>query len=187
VISRWFRHLRTLWPGAGIWLPLPFVLWSGGSLVAGSRRWEHVAILLGVPLLAYASIATKRLFLGLLPIGLLGLVYDAMRFVKDLGVTESRVHVCDLRAIDMGIASVMVGGTRGTVHDWIRVHTSPVFEVICAVPYGTFIFLALGFAVFLYWRHYERLRLFGWAFLLVGPALVLPRARLRGRSGRASE
>lgn len=163
-------HLRTLWPGAGIWLPLPFVLWSGGSLLAGSRRWEHVAILIGVPLLAYAGAATKKLFLGLLPMGLLGLVYDAMRFVKDFGVTQERVHVCDLRAIDMRIAGVTVGGVRGTVHDWIHAHTSAALEVACAVPYGTFILLAFGFAVFLYWKDYERLRRFAWAFLIVNLA-----------------
>ena len=163
-------HVRALWPGVGIWLPLPFVLWSAGCLAAARGRPEHVLLLVVVPLLAYASVATKRLFVGLLPIGLLGLVYDAMRFVKDVGVTPDRVHLCDLRAIDMRIASVMVGGERGTVHDWIRAHTSPALEVMCAVPYGTFIFLALGFAVFLYVKDYERMRLFGWAFLLVNLA-----------------
>ena len=133
-MKRLALHVRALWPGAGIWLPLPFVLWSAGALAMGSRRWEHALALVGVPLFAYASVASRRLFLGLLPMGLLGLVYDAMRFVKDVGVTPQRVHVCDLRAIDMAIASVMVGGARGTVHDWIQVHTSLPVEVMCAVP-----------------------------------------------------
>jgi hypothetical protein len=142
------------------------VAWSLACIVAGVGRWEHVALIVGVPPLAYVSAASKRLFLGLLPMGFMGLLYDAMRWVQDLGVTVDRVHVCDLREIDISIASVMVNGERGSVHDWIQLHPSTAFEVICAVPYGTFLFVAIGFAIYLYRRNYERMRLFGWAFLL---------------------
>lgn len=170
VLSALVRHVRGLWPGAGVWLPLPFVVYSLGCILSGHGRWEHVAMASGVPLLAYASAASKRLFVGLLPMGILGVVYDAMRWVKDLGVTPARVHVCDLRAIDMRIASTTVGGERASVHDWIQAHTNPVLDVLLAVPYGTFLFVTIGFAVFLYRKDYERMRLFGWAFLLVNLA-----------------
>jgi membrane-associated phospholipid phosphatase len=169
-LERVVGHVRGLWPGAGVWLPLPFVAWGAGCILAGFGRWEHVALVFGVPLLAYASAASKRLFIGLFPMGLLGLVYDAMRFVQDLGVTADRVHVCDLRAIDMKIASVVVNGERGTVHDWIQQHPSTTLELIGAVPYGTFLFVAIAFAVYLYVKSYERMRLFGWAFLVTNIA-----------------
>jgi hypothetical protein len=166
-VTRALRHVRTLWPDAGVLLPLPFVLWPLGCVLAGLGRWEHAAIMTGVPALAYASERSKRLFLGLLPFGVLGLVYDAMRFVKDVGVSTERVHLCDLRAIDMRIASANVGGARGTVHDWLQAHDSLPLDLLFAVPYGTFLFVAIAFAIYLYVKDYQRMRVFGWVFLLV--------------------
>jgi membrane-associated phospholipid phosphatase len=165
LIGRARRHVRRLWPDGGAWLPLPIVLWPLGWILAGKGRGEHVVMLLLVLGLAYAAPWTKKLFVGLFPIGLLGVVYDAMRFVQNVGVTPGRVHDCDLRAIDMAIASVNVNGTPGSVHDWFQAHTSTALDLICAVPYGTFIYVALAFAVFLYLKDYQRLRAFGWTFL----------------------
>jgi hypothetical protein len=164
------RHVRGLWPDVRILLPLPFVVWGAAWLAAGHGRVEHAVIMLGVPLLAFASAGGKRLFLGLLPIGLLGLVYDSMRFVTNVGLTKERVHLCDLRALDMRIASASVGGERGTVHDWAQAHPSTTLDLISAVPYGTFIFVIIGFAVYLYAKDYPRMRLFGWAFLVLNLA-----------------
>lgn len=166
-LSRARAHVRRLWPGAAVWLPLPFVAWSLGCILAGQGRWEHVAIAVVAPLLAFTSAASKRLFVGILPMGFLGLVYDAMRWVKDVGVTPARVHLCDLRAIDMRIASATVDGERGSVHDWLQQHSSTTLDLIGAVPYGTFLYVAIGFAIYLYVKDYERMRLFGWAFLVV--------------------
>ena len=163
-------HVRGLWPGLGALLPLPFVAWSLGCMLSGHGRWEHVGIVVVAPLLAFTSVASKRLFVGILPMGFLGLVYDAMRWVKDVGVTPERVHLCDLRAIDMRIASATVGGERGSVHDWLQLHSSTPLDLICAVPYGTFLFVAIGFAIYLYVKDYQRMRLFGWSFLIVNLA-----------------
>ena len=165
-LSRALAHVRRLWPGPGVWLPLPFVAWSVACIALGQGRGEHFALILVAPALAYASTASKRLFIGILPMGVLGLVYDGMRWVKDLGVTASRVHVCDLRAMDMRIASATVDGQPGSVHDWLQLHSSTALDLICAVPYGTFIYVAIGFAIYLYVKDYERMRLFGWAFLV---------------------
>lgn len=169
-LARAAAHVRRLWPGPGIWLPLPFVAWSLGCILTGSGRVEHVALLFVAPLLAYTSAATQRLFVGIVPMGFLGLVYDAMRWVKDLWVTADRVHVCDLRAIDMRIASATVGSERVSVHDWLQLHSSTALDLIFAVPYGTFLYVAIGFAIYLYVKDYERMRLFGWAFLAVNLA-----------------
>jgi inositol phosphorylceramide synthase catalytic subunit len=169
-VTKLLRHVRQLWPGAGIWLPAPFVLWTLGWLAAGKVRWEHVLLGVLVPVLAYTSAKTKRLFIGLLPFALLGLIYDAMRWVKNVGLTPERVHLCDLRALDMRIASVTVDGAPGTVHDWVQAHTSPALDVACAVPYGTFIYVTVAFAVFLYAKDYARMRMFGWTFLILNIA-----------------
>lgn len=167
-MARALRHVRSLWPGPGIWLPAPFVLWTIACVAAGTARWEHTLFLFVVPLLAYANAWTKRLFLGLLPIGLLGIVYDGMRYVKDVGVTPERVHLCDLRAFDMQLFSLSVaGGARESVHDWFQAHPSTALDLVCAIPYGTFIFVAFGFAFFLYVKDFPRMQRFGWAFMLM--------------------
>jgi inositol phosphorylceramide synthase catalytic subunit len=170
IVNKIQAHIRKLWPGWGILLPLPFVLWGVGCFLAGERRWEHWAFMIGVPLLAYTNEKTKKLFVGLFPVGLLGLIYDAMRFVKNVGLSEETVHVCDLRAIDMKIASVSVNGTQGSVHDWLQQHSRMWLDILCAIPYGTFIYIILVFAIYLYIKDYKQMQLFGWTFVLLNVA-----------------
>ena len=163
MVAALIAHVRRLWPNGGAWLPVPFVAWPLFCLLIGEQRGEHLAFALLVPALAYATPQTKRLFIGLLPFGLLGLVYDSMRYVKDLGVTPARVHVCDLRAID----ARFFGVGDGTLQDYFQAHATDFLDRLCAVPYGTFIYVSLAVAVWLYVKDYEGLRRFGWTFLLV--------------------
>lgn len=170
-MSRLVAHVRGLWPGIGITLPLPFVLWALVALARREFRGEHLAFLILIPILAYATPATKKLFVGLYPVGLLGLVYDSMRFVKNWGLTEGRVHDCDLRAIDMAIFDVdLGGGARGSVHDWLQAHATAPLDLLCAVPYATFLYAAIGFAGFLYFRDYPAMQRFAWTFLALNLA-----------------
>lgn len=159
-------HIRKLWPNGGAWLAAPFVLWPLFCLAIGEARFEHLVFVVGVPLLAYTNAWTKKLFVGLLPFGLLGLVYDTMRYVKDVGVTPSRVHLCDLHALD----ARLFGSSGESLQDWFQKHPSDVLDRICAVPYGTFIYVSLAVAIWLYVKDYEGLRRFGWTFLLVNLA-----------------
>jgi hypothetical protein len=140
------RHVRTLWPGLGILLPLPFVAWGLSRMMHHALRWEHVALIIIAPVLAYGNERTRRLFVAVLPLGLLGLTYDAMGIVRDLGVTAARVHDCDLRAIE----SSFFGRPGWTVQDWFQAHPSSWLDRLCAIPYGTFLFAVVAFAVFLY-------------------------------------
>lgn len=163
-------HVSSLWPGASWPLPLVPLLWPLSRLLSGELRGEYLLILVGVPLLAFSTAATKRLFWGLYPFFLLGVIYDSMRFVKNLGLTEQRVHVCDLRAVEMTLFSVDTHGVRGTVHDWVQAHPSLLLDVLAAVPYGTFIVATLAFSVFLYTKDHDAMHRFGWAFLVVNLA-----------------
>jgi len=143
--------------------PLPMLAWVLWRAAEGERRWEFLLFLVVAPALAWTGPRTRKLFWGLYPFALLGLVYDAMRFVKDIGVTPARLHICDLRALD----SRWFGFADGTtLHDWLQAHPSPILDAICAVPYGTFIEVALAFAIYLYVKDYEAMKRFGWTFLL---------------------
>ncbi len=146
----------------------PFVLWPLYILSQGEVRWEMIASMVLVPTLAFTR---RRLFTGLLPVGIVAFLYDAMRLVKDVGLSLERVHVCDLREAEMALFGVSYGGGRmGTIHDVVQAHPSLVLDVLCAVPYGTYIFAVLGAAVFLYSKDFHRLQRFTWTFLLLNVA-----------------
>ena len=172
LIERFSRHVHALWPGANLLAIAPFLGWFTWTVViSGERRFELFLITAACLILSLTSARTKKLFLGLYPIGLLALVYDSMRYWKSIGVTAERVHICDLRSIDMSILSVDLGnGARGSIHDWFLVHHATVLDVICAIPYGTFIYVDIAFAVFLYTRDYKAMQRFGWTFLLLNIA-----------------
>lgn len=167
---RLVRHVRQLWPGPGRWLPLPFILWALACVVQGERRWELGVFAVGMPLLAYATANSKRLFVGILPMALLALTYDAMRYVRNVGLTAERVHVCDLRAIDMQLASVRIDGVPGSVHDYLQLHATKTLDLLCAIPYGIFLYVTVAFAVTLYVRDYARLQRFAWTFFILNIA-----------------
>jgi membrane-associated phospholipid phosphatase len=166
--------MRTLWPRWTLLPAAPFVLWcSYLLLVRGEARWELVAILIGAPLLAYASQRTKKLFVGWLPFMLVGLLYDAMRFVQDWGVSASTVHVCDLRAYELSLFGSYgrgPGGGPGTLHDWLQAHASTFADAYFAIPYGSYIFVALGYGVYLAYTDHAALQRYGWAFFVLNIA-----------------
>ena len=109
------------------------------------------------------SLLSRPLLRALAPFAILGLAYGAMRFVRGVGVTPARLHVCDLRALD----ARWFGAGGSTVHDWFLANPSWVLDAICAVPYASFLLVAFGFAVYLYARDQAAMERFAWTFLLV--------------------
>jgi hypothetical protein len=165
--ARLVQHVRRLWPGAGWLLPLPFVAWTASRLVEGEVRWEQIALGVIMPALAYWNERTRRLFATVMPLALLGLLYDGMRYVRDVGLSPSRVHVCDLRGVD----AALFGRPGWTVHDWLQAHPVAWLDRLCAVPYGTFLFVTVAFALWLYLRAPREAALrFSWTFLVMSAA-----------------
>jgi hypothetical protein len=158
-------RFRRLWPGNSALLLAPIVAWPAYWLARGETRWEYVAYVVVVPTLALASARTRTLLIGLYPMALLGFLYDAMRFVKNVGLSEASVHVCDLRDAEIRWFGVRVDGAVVTVHDVLQRHATPWLDAVAAVPYGTFLFAAIGFAVFLARRGDAPFRRFTWTFL----------------------
>ena len=163
-MKRLWLHLRTLWPGWTILAPLPFLAHAAWALSRHAFGWENAGVIVLVLGLFAVGPRTKRLLLGAYPIGLVGLLYDAMRVVKNVGVTGGTVHLCDLRAIEITLFGVKMNGQRGTLHDWFQAHPSPVLDGLCAIPYGTFIFVSFACAIWLYIRDYPRMVRFAWCF-----------------------
>jgi prepilin signal peptidase PulO-like enzyme (type II secretory pathway) len=116
-LERLLAHVRALWPRYPYLPALPFWLLALFWLAQGKLRWDHLAVAAFATFMSYWSLWTKRLYLGILPIGLVGILYDTMRIVKNVGLTKDNVHVCDVRAIDQRFFGVTLNGVRSTWHD----------------------------------------------------------------------
>lgn len=170
-LPRAWGHMRALWPRWTLLPPLPFVLWAGVQAARGSLRLEHAAMALAALALTYGNAKTRRLLIGIYPVGLVGVIYDVMSVVKHrFALGAHAVHLCDLRAAELRLFPVSIGGVAVTTQDFFQAHTSPWLDVVCSVPYALFIYAVLGFGTYLYFKSYDSLRALGWAFLLVNIA-----------------
>ena len=169
-LTRFVRHLRALWPGLSILAPVPFVIHGAWALSRHLFHWENLAVLAAALGLFAVGPRTKKLFLGVYPLGLVDLVYDTMKVIENVGVTPERVHLCDLRAHEIALFGITMNGAPATVHDWFQAHATPTLDRICAIPYGTFIFVCFGCAVWLYVKDYAAMQRFTWSFLALNVA-----------------
>ncbi len=113
---------------------------------------------------------SQKLLLGAYPVGLVGLLYDSMKVVENVGLSPSEIHLCDLRARELSLFGVTMNGRQVTLHDWCQAHSSPLIDAICAVPYGMFIVVCAACAVWFYVRDYPRMVRFGWCFFALNIA-----------------
>jgi inositol phosphorylceramide synthase catalytic subunit len=165
-----WRHLRALWPGFTILAPLPFFAHGIWAVSRHQFHWENVAILVTAVALFSIGPRTKKLFIGVYPLGLVGLLYDTMKLIENVGVTEQSVHLCDLRAHEIQLFGITMNGRPATLHDWFQAHSSPFLDRLCAIPYATFIFVCMGCAVWLYFKDYPAMLRFTWCFLALNVA-----------------
>jgi inositol phosphorylceramide synthase catalytic subunit len=162
-----WKHMRGLWPRWTLMPVAPFVLWTLFWIARGQVRWDHLAVCGIAAVMAYWNKTSKRLYFGVLPLGLVGLLYDAMRFVKNVGLSQDTVHVCDLRAIELRLFGIDVGGIRQTLHDVAQAHAVRALDVFFAIPYGVFLYAVFGFEVYLFLRNYTAALRFTWGFLIL--------------------
>jgi hypothetical protein len=164
-------HLRSLGPTWTHWTVLPLIGWPL-FVVLGLRelRWEFMAMVPVVLAMAFYGPRLRKLYVGLYPLATVAVVYDAMRFVKNIGISPENIHVCDLREHELALFGVGSGASRMTLQDFFLVHHWDWLDVYCAVPYGTFIFVSMVFGVFLYLRSFVALQRYGWTFLCMNLA-----------------
>lgn len=169
-MTRAWKHVRALWPGPSIALPLPYLALAALALAQRRFRWDHAAVVIVALALFVIGPRTKKLFLGAYPCGLVAVFYDAMRTVENVGLTPGRVHLCDLRTVEARFFGTTMGGERVTWQDWFHVHHWPAVDLLCAVPYGTFLFVIMATAVVLFVRDYTRMLRFSWCWFALNMA-----------------
>jgi membrane-associated phospholipid phosphatase len=95
------------------------------------------------------------------------LLYRAMGRVQNAGLGAGRVHLCDLRALEMRVAGLTVHGQPATVHDWLQRHATLPLDLLCAFPYATFIVVCVAFGLFAALRDPHHAQRFAWGFLVL--------------------
>ncbi len=167
-ITRTWGHMRSLWPRWTLLPPAPFVLWCLYRFAHGVFRWDLIVAFVLALVLSYTNRSTKRLLIGAYPAMLVAVLYDSMSLIEKVGLSKpSSVHLCDLRAHELAWFGFTSGGVRMTPGDWLQLHHRTVLDVIAAIPYGTFIFVVIGYAVYLYFRDFTGLQRFAWSFLIL--------------------
>ncbi len=165
-MSRFLRHIRSLGPAWTHWTTVPLLLWPAYVVLwRHELRWEFMGFWWTIPVLAFTGPRTRKLYVGLYPLATVAIVYDAMRFVKNVGITAANIHVCDLRDHELALFGVGSGASRITLEDYFLEHHSDLADLYFAIPYGTFIYVAIAFAVFLYWKSFVALQRYAWTFL----------------------
>jgi inositol phosphorylceramide synthase catalytic subunit len=152
-------------PHASLWLTLPFVAYAVYSAVRADLRVEHGLMIAAVAVLSLIGPRARSLLYGLYPFALVGLLYDGMRPLQDLGVTESRVLVCDLRNLEARLFGwTAARGGPFTLHDWFQAHRVTALDLVCAIPYATFILWCVAGTIFLYVKDRAAMKRFAWGF-----------------------
>jgi membrane-associated phospholipid phosphatase len=154
-------HLRRLW---GRWWILPGGLPVAYTLIVavlGDLRIDHVAVALAACSLAYISSSSRRIYRLLLPYLVVAIAYDAVRYPRAWLVTPERVLGCDLRSLELAL---FPAGSDMTWPEWFMTHHVPALDLVCAVPYLAFIYVVLGYALFLHFVDPPRAGRFLWAY-----------------------
>ena len=169
-LTRVRAHLRELGAPWTHWTVVPIMAWPLYILLRGELRWEFFALIVVTPLMAFYSKASRSLYVGIYPLPVTAILYDSMRFVKNIGVTPARIHVCDLRGYDLSLFGVNTAAGRVTLQDYFLDHASSAADLYFAIPYGTFIFVSVLFAGYLFWKDRAGLQRYTWTFLVLNIA-----------------
>jgi len=90
--------------------------------------------------------------------------------VRNVGVSVERVHICDLRQHELDLFGITSGGVKMTLQDYFLKHSSSFLDLYCAIPYGTFIYVSVLFATFLYFKDFVALKRYTWTFFMMNIA-----------------
>jgi membrane-associated phospholipid phosphatase len=155
---------RALW-GAWWFAPLVPALFALVLFLApwGQLRPEHVALGVVTVLLGYWGPRSKRFLVDIAPFIAVGLGYDLVRYARPFAVTEGRVLGCGLRQAELSLFGV---GPNTTFGEFLASHHTPAFDLLFAVPYTIFVYLAFGYAAYLFWRDRPRMRRYLYAFAI---------------------
>jgi inositol phosphorylceramide synthase catalytic subunit len=148
----------------GALLPLIPALYAVLLLVFdGDLRTEHVAVGIACLVLGFFGPRSAALYRDLLPFVLTGIGYDLVRYARAVFVTPDRVLGCGLRDAELSLFAVAPGVSLPA---WFGARALPALDLLAAVPYVAFTYVAFGYAVWLWFKDRGRMRWFLWSFAI---------------------
>jgi inositol phosphorylceramide synthase catalytic subunit len=171
-MSLW-THSKALWPRYTLLPVIPLPLYTAFMASQGMLRWDHVALTVIFVGLAYAHPKTKAFLVAFMGFFLTGIVYDAGRFIRDLGVTEERVINCGLYKFERAWFGIVSAGQRITLQDYFLSHNHPAADAFFALPYGCFIGVTALYAFYLWFVDRRACSRFSWAFFVLNMMGIL--------------
>jgi hypothetical protein len=144
-----------------------FSYWALLMVALGMFRWDHL-VAAGVALLvAFSGEKGMRFFKAFAGFAVVGWMYDASRFIRDMGVTPDRVLLCNLREIEAAIFGITADGRRQTLQDFFFAHHQIAADVFFSAPYGLFVYIAAAYAVYLFVKDERACARYCWAFCIL--------------------
>ncbi len=141
-------------------VPVLYVLVIAGI---GDLRVEHVGLLVVVLALSAFGPRSRAFLSDITPYVLVAIGYDMVRYARHVFVTSDRVLGCGLRELELSTFAVAPGTT---LQDWFQRHHTPFWDLVFAVPYTVFAYLALIYSAYLYFVDRPRMRRYLWSFAI---------------------
>ncbi|MGK5089661.1 phosphatase PAP2 family protein [Bdellovibrionota bacterium FG-2] len=114
-------------------------------------RSDHIWVGIIWATLYYLGPLVQSLYRFLLPLILLGVVYDSQRFYSDY--IRAAVHVWEPYAFDKLLFGISTASGILTPNEWFQLHTHPVLDFVTGFAYLFFITIFVGIcAYFSFWK-----------------------------------
>jgi len=134
----------------------------------GLLRVEH-ALVAALIVACFASPASRRFAVLLMPMALVGILYD----VQKVFVIEMPVHVAGPYLVEKAIFGIPTAAGRVNPNEIFLGWHTDWLDVLTAFPYLTYIFEAIALFLYFFMRDKERCWRFGWVFFAVNIAGML--------------
>lgn len=153
-------------PREGLVIGVALAVWLAVTALCVGFRPEHLYIALFLGVMLFATSATRRLVVALLPFIVFGISYDWMNILPNY-----EVNPVDIRALyeaERSTFGIAVQGAVLTPNEWWALHTSPVLDFMAGCFYLCWVPVPILFGVWLYFnRQYDVYLRFALVFLLV--------------------
>ena len=127
----------------------------------GDIRLEHVIVASLTIGLGVIGGKARRFMVDMTPYLVLAVGYDMVRYVREAVVVRpEQVLGCGLRNAELALFSIAPGVTP---QDWLTAHHVAALDLLAAVPYFGFIYIAFGYAGYLFFKDRPRMRKYLWS------------------------
>lgn len=129
-------------------------------------RPEHPVMALLIAALFFASGASRRLVMALIPFAVFGISYDWMNIVPNY--TVNPVDIAGLYEAEKSLFGISTAAGTLTPNEFFALHTNSILDFLCGIFYLCWVPVPILFGIYLYYSHKEKPYLhFALVFLFV--------------------